>query len=317
MSPVNTKKILVILGPTASGKTDLALKLAKKFNGYIISADSRQVYKDLNIGTAKPAGKILNYKLGVNKIVTAYIVKGVPHFLMDYVKPNQSFTLADWLKITKKLLHSQILNSKFQIPIICGGTGLYISALVNNYSLPEGKIDLILRKNLEQSTLTVLLKKLKKIDPNTYKTIDKKNKRKIIRALEYTMTNKLSFTNQSKKCSSTYDFLQIGVNLKRETLYHTINTRVEQMIQKGLIPETKSLINKYNSNLPALSSIGYKQIKEFLNDNLTKEQAMDLIKRDTRHYAKRQLTWFKRDKNIQWINNHKEAEKIVHTFLQK
>ena len=317
MSPVNTKKILVILGPTASGKTDLALKLAKKFNGYIISADSRQVYKDLNIGTAKPVGKILNYKLGVNKIVTAYIVKGVPHFLMDYVKPNQSFTLADWLKITKKLLHSQILNSKFQIPIICGGTGLYISALVNNYSLPEGKIDLILRKNLEQSTLTVLLKKLKKIDPDTYQTIDKKNKRKIIRALEYTLTNKLSFTNQSKKQSSTYDFLQIGVNLKRETLYHTINTRVEQMIQNGLIPETKSLIKKYNSDLPALSSIGYKQIKEFLNGNLTKEQTMDLIKRDTRHYAKRQLTWFKRDKNIQWIDNYKEAEKIVHTFLQK
>jgi len=318
MSPVNTKKILVILGPTASGKTNLALKLAKKFNGYIISADSRQVYKDLNIGTAKPKGKIKNIELRIkgldNKV---YVIDNIPHFMMDLINPNKTFTLADWLKITKKLLHSQILNAKFQIPIICGGTGLYISALVNNYSLPEGKIDLILRKNLEQSTLTVLLKKLKKIDLDTYKTIDKKNKRKIIRALEYTLTNKLSFANQSKKQSLAYNFLQIGINLKRETLYHTSNTRVEQMIQKGLIPETKSLIKKYNSDLPALSSIGYKQIREFLNGSLTKKQAMDLIKRDTRHYAKRQLTWFKRDKNIQWIDNYKETEKIVHTFLQK
>jgi tRNA dimethylallyltransferase len=313
----NPQKLIVILGPTAAGKTDLAIKLAKKFNGYIISADSRQIYKDLNIGTAKPEGKIINYEVDIKGIKTAYLVKGVTHFLIHSHKPNQLFSLVDWLKITKKILNSKILNTKFNIPIICGGTGLYISALVNNYILPSGKIDLILRKNLEKLTLSELLKKLKKNDSDTYKKIDKNNKRKVIRALEYTLTNKLSFTNQSKKHSSPYDFLQIGINLPREILYHTINARVKKMIQKGIIPETKLLIKKYNFDLPALSSIGYKQIKEFLNGQLTKEQAINLIQRDTRHYAKRQLTWFKRDKKIQWVKNYSEAKKIVTAFLQK
>jgi tRNA dimethylallyltransferase len=317
MPTVNPKKIIIVLGPTASGKTELALKLAKKFNCFIISADSRQVYQDMNVGTAKPKGRITNYKLGIKGIETAYIVKGVPHFLMDYVEPNKSFTLADWLKVTKKLLNSKTLNSKFKIPIICGGTGLYISALVDNYKLPKGQINLNLRTKLAKRTLRALLNKLKKIDLATYKLIDKSNKRRVIRALEYVLTNHLSFTSKVKNQLSPYEFLQIGLNQPREKLYQRINSRVDQMLKKGLIPETRKLIKKYDPSLPALSSIGYKQIREFLNGSLTKEQAIEFIKRDSRHYAKRQLTWFKRDKQIHWVNNYPEAKKIVNTFLQK
>lgn len=317
MKLVNHQKIIVILGPTASGKTNLALKLAKRFNGYIISADSRQIYQDMNVGTAKPIGRIMNYKLGIKRIETAYLVKGVPHFLMDYVKPNESFTLADWLRITKKILNSKIINNKFNIPIICGGTGLYISALIENYKLPKDQTNLNLRTKLTNNTLPSLLNKLKKIDLATYKLIDKNNKRRIIRALEYVLTNHLSFTSEAKNQISPYEFLQIGLLQSREKLYQRINNRVDLMLKKGLIAETKTLIKKYDPSLPALSGIGYKQINQYLENQIEKNKAIEEIKRDSRHYAKRQITWFQRDKKIKWVNNYFEANELVKNFLQK
>ncbi len=310
------QKIVVILGPTASGKTELALKIAKKFKGYIISADSRQIYQGMNIGTAKPKGRIKKLDLRIKELHNnIYYVQGIPHFLMDYSKPNKSFTLADWLQITKKILNSKILNSKFQIPIICGGTGLYISALVNNYDLPQGKLDLILRKKLAQQTLPKLNRQLKNLDPNTYQIIDKKNKRKIIRALEYILTNQRVFEPKTNKKQS-YQFLQIGLDIPREKLYQRINQRVDKMIKNGLISETKKLTKTYSTSLPSMSGIGYKQLQMYLNKQINKAQAIEIIKTETRHYAKRQLTWFRRDKNIIWIKNFQTAEKLIKNFLQ-
>lgn len=312
---MSKKKILVILGPTASGKTELALQIAKKFNGYIISADSRQIYKDMNIGTAKPKGKIKNLESGIKEVKSAYMVKNVPHFLMNYVTPDQTFTLADWLKISKKILNSKILNSNFQIPIICGGTGLYISALVNNYQLPKGKIDLNLRNKLNKLSLLTLQKKLKKIDLVTYKTIDKQNKIKIIRALEYILTNQRVFKPKTNK-KSPYEFLQIGLDVPREKLYQKINQRVDKMVKNGLIEETKQLTKKYSANLPAMSGIGYKQILLYLKGKTDLDKTINMIKTDTRHYAKRQLTWFRRDQEIKWIKNYQTAKKLILKFLQ-
>lgn len=315
---MNKQKIVVILGPTASGKTELALKIAKKFNGYIISADSRQIYKEMNIGTAKPRGKIKQLELKIKEINNhIYFVQDIPHFLIDHITPDQPFTLADWLKVTKKILNSKILNSKFRIPIICGGTGLYISALVNNFQLPKGKINLNLRNKLNQLSLTTLLAKLKKLDLETYNSIDKKNKRKIIRAVEYILTNNQLFKPKYKPAQSPYQFLQIGLDISREQLYQQINQRVDQMLKNGLIAETKRLTKKYSTNLPAMSGIGYRQINMYLNGSLDKTAAVEQIKRDSRHYAKRQLTWFKRDKKINWVKNYATAEKLVKDFLSK
>lgn len=313
---INHKKVIIILGATASGKTKLALKLAKKFNGYIISADSRQIYKKMDIGTAKPKGMMKNLESGIDEIKSVYMVENVPHFLMNYTEPDQTFTLADWLKISKKILKSKILNSKFQIPIICGGTGLYISALVNNYQLPKGKIDLNLRNKLNKLSLLTLQKKLKKFDLVTYKTIDKQNKIKIIRALEYVLTNQRVFKPKTNK-KSPYEFLQIGLDVPREKLYQKINQRVDFMIKNGLITETTQLTKKYSTSLPSMSGIGYKQTLMYLNNQIDKPQTIEMIKTDTRHYAKRQLTWFRRDKNIYWLKNYLTAEKLVKKFLQK
>jgi len=312
---MSKKKILIILGPTASGKTELALRLAKKFNGFVISADSRQLYKEMNIGTAKPKGRILNFESGIKNINTVYSVQNIPHFMLDIINPNKLFTLADWLKITKQILNSKILNSKFQIPIICGGTGLYISALVDNYDLPQGKVDLLLRKKLNKLSLLSLQKKLKKLDLATYETIDQQNKIKIIRALEYVLTNQRIFKPKTNQKSS-YKFLQIGLNIPREKLYQRINQRVDKMIKNGLIEEVKRLTKKYSANLPSMSGIGYKQIQMYLNNKIDKTQAIEMIKTDTRHYAKRQLTWFKRNKNIIWIKKYHTTEKLVKNFLQ-
>lgn len=313
---MSKKKILIILGPTASGKTELALRLAKKFNGFVISADSRQLYKEMNIGTAKPKGRIKKVELrikGLNNDV--YYVQGIPHFMIDIINPDKLFTLADWLENTKKILNSKIINSKFQIPIICGGTGLYISALVDNYDLPQGKVDLLLRKKLNKLALITLQKKLKKLDPDAYLIIDKQNKIKIIRALEYVLTNQRVFKPKTHQ-KSLFEFLQIGLDIPREKLYQRINQRVDKMIKNGLIAETKKLTKKYSANLPAMSGIGYKQIQMYLNNQIDKTQVIEMIKTDTRHYAKRQLTWFRRDKNIYWIKNYQTTEKLVKNFLQ-
>ncbi len=300
-------KTIFIIGPTASGKTELSLKLAKKFNGFIISADSRQIYKNMDIGTAKPKG------INKNNI---YYIKDIPHFLINIINPNEEFTLADWQTRALKILKNYPDKStKIKIPFIVGGTGLYIDSLIKNYQLPKGKINKKIRDKLQKDNLNNLLKKLKKLDPNTFTLIDKKNKRRIIRALEYVLTNKKSFIKNVGCQKPFFDYLQIGINISREELNNKINNRTEKMIKQGLIKETESLLKKYPHSLPPLSSIGYQECYFYLNGYINKDELKNLIKKNTRHYAKRQITWFKRDKNIKWVKNYKEAEKLISDFL--
>ncbi len=291
-------KLIVILGPTGSGKTSLAVKLAKQFNGEIISADSRQIYQEMNIGTAKATKKEM---------------AGVPHYLIDIIKPNQEFTLAQFKKQAVKII--QDVQKRNKLPFLVGGTGLYIQAIVDNLQIPEVKPDKKLRAQLEKKTNQDLYNQLKKLDPRALKTIELNNKRRLIRALEVCLTTKKPFSQQKQKGAQLFDILQIGLKPDKEILENKINQRVEQMIKAGLVNEVKRLIKKYGLKPYSMSGIGYQEITSYLQDKTTLEQAKELIKIHTRQYARRQLTWFRKDQRINWVDNYKEAEKLITRFL--
>lgn len=295
-------KIIVIVGPTASGKTALSLSLAKKLHGEIINADSRQVYKGMNIGTAKPPrdGKHNDY-----------FVDGVRHHLLDIVSPDEEFTLAHYKKVAVAAI-KEILKRK-KLPVVVGGTGLYVWALVDNLDIPEVAPDLSLRAELEKTPLSELVEKLKKADPEAAGRVDLKNPRRVIRALEVALS---SGSFKPKKSPPIFNALQIGLNPLREELNRRISQRVEAQIEDGLVEEVKTLAKKYPWTLPAMSGIGYKQIGYYLRGQMSLPEAIELTKRDTRRYAKRQGTWFRRDKRIKWVNKITEAEKLIKKFLK-
>ncbi len=297
---MKNNKLIIILGPTASGKSDLAVKLAKKFKGEIISADSRQVYKEMDIGTAK---------------VTKKEMFGIPHYMINIVKPNKDFTLAQFQKKSLKIIKD--IQKRNKLPFLAGGTGLYIQSIVDNLKIPETKPNKKLRNKLEKLTNQELINKLKKLDPKALKIIDLKNKRRLIRALEICLLTKKLFSKQRKKDKPIFNILQIGLKLDTKNLEQKISQRTEKMIKNGLIEENKKLLKKYGSKPYSMSGIGYKEIISYLNNKITLKQAEELIKIHTRQYAKRQMTWFKRDKRISWIKNYSEAEKFVKDFLLK
>lgn len=300
-------KIIVILGPTASGKTDLGLALAKKYDGEIISADSRQVYKKMDIGTAKMMGEWASDR-------QMYVVDGIPHHLIDIINPDTDFSLADFKKMAIEAINDILKRGK--VPIVVGGTGLYIWALVDNLDIPEIQPDNKLRKELEIKPLAELVSVLIEKDPESAQKIDLKNPRRVIRALEVVMTTGQSFFNQRTKSSPLFEALQIGLDVPKEELFKRINERVDRQIEAGLVEEVKQLVNDgYSWDLPSMSGIGYRQIGLYLRGEVTLPEAIELLKQDTRQYAKRQMTWFKRDKRIQWVSVIEEADSLVKDFL--
>ena len=295
-----SSKIIVILGPTASGKSELAVKIAKRFNGEIISADSRQVYKELNIGSGK---------------ITKKEMRGILHHLLDIVSPKKIFTVTQYQKLAKKALKDIIKRGK--IPIICGGTGLYIDSLIYGQKFPEVPPQPKLRTRLEKKTTEELFEQLKKIDPKRAKNIDRYNRRRLIRAIEIILITKKPVPSKNTIAydSAPYDILKIGINVPKEKLKARINQRVDKMIKLGLIHETKQLLKKYPAELPVFDAIGYREIIDYLKGKATLSEATTLIKKNTWQYAKRQITWFKRDKNIYWITEDKEATNLVKDFI--
>ena len=303
MSIKKQGKIIIILGPTASGKSDFAVKLAKKYNSEIISADSRQVYKKLDIGSNK---------------ITEEEKQGIKHYALDIIEPDQSFSLHDWQTMTFELIEK--IQSHKKLPILVGGTGLYLSSILQNYQLP--KTDLILRKELNQLSLKELVDRLKKVDPEASKNINLKNKIHVVRALEYATAWKENFKDAQKSSECPYQHLIFGLSPEREILYKKINQRVDQMIDQGLVEEVKKIYKKYpDKTLSALSGIGYQEIIQYLEKKLTPEEAIDLIKKNTRHYAKRQMTWFRRMEKqgleITWNKNIDQAIEITQKFITK
>lgn len=302
-------KLIILLGPTASGKTDWALEIARKHNGEIISADSRQIYQKMTIGTAKVKGE-----WRWNGLRRTYFVDEIPHHLVDFLNPGKAFSAAEFRD--KALKYCKMAHQAGRLPMIVGGTGLYISALVDNFIIPHVVANPKLRQSLEEKTHDELFKLLSRLDPETAQTIDAKNKRRLIRALEVCIMTGEPFSHQRKKGVQLFDILQIGIDVPREVFYDRINRRVDGMAEAGLVVEVENLLKqKYGWNLPSMNGIGYRQFRDYFENGMSLKDTLEALKRDSRHYARKQLTWFRRDPRIKWCATLPEAMSLVEKFL--
>jgi tRNA dimethylallyltransferase len=279
------KRIFVILGTTVTGKTGLALEIAPLLGCEILSADSRLVYKQTNIGTAKP---------------TPAELSAVKHHLIDMVPPSSQFTLADYLEVARPIFDKSINDKSFLI--IAGGTGLYIDALTMGFSLPKGSVSPELKKELENTTLEDLLIQLDHLDPEEGSRVDRKNKRRVERSLGYLLSNQSTIGKQGTSHGLHPLVSYIGLQCNLEELYRRIDTRTSKMLSEGLAEEADSLIKQYGESAPGLNSIGYKELVPFLSGEISMREAKQQIIIHTRQYAKRQRTWFRRNKNIRWFD---------------
>ncbi len=294
-------RVIVIVGPTCSGKTLLSLNLALKLQSEIISADSRQVYKFLDIGTAKPSSEQLNL---------------VRHHFISSILPNEQFNASRFSEEAEIIIRSLIKREK--IPIVVGGSGLYIKALIDGI-ITEVETDEKFRAELYELRKIkgneFLYERLKEIDPESASKMLPQNWKRVIRALEvYHLSGKpLSYFYSNQKKKNEFDYLQYGLEWKRSELYQNINLRVDNMIKNGFVEEVKNILAEgYDKNLNSLNTVGYKEIISFLENKISLDEAISKIKKNTRNYAKRQLTWFKNDKRIRWIpiSSIDEIEKI-------
>lgn len=289
------KPLIILTGPTAVGKTELSIQLAKAVHGEIISADSMQVYKHMNIGTAK---------------ISKEEMCGVKHYLIDEFEPEEEFNVVKFKTLADKYMDE--IYKKGKIPIIVGGTGFYIQAVLYGIEFEENGEDTSYRKELEKMAKELgpeyLHSRLRMIDPVSADTIHVNNVRRVIRALEYyeQTGNRISDHNEEqRKKESPYQFCYFVLNNDRNLLYERIDKRVDLMIEQGLVNEVKQLMKKgYAKDLVSMQGLGYKEIISYLEGECTLEEAVYIIKRDTRHFAKRQLTWFKREKEVIWINKN-------------
>ena len=301
---MDKKKVIVICGPTASGKTALSIELAKKINGEIISSDSMQIYKDMDIGTAKPSQEEM---------------QGIPHHLIGFVEPSQRYSVAEFKKDAEKAIE-EILE-KGKTPIIVGGTGLYVDSLIYGIEYQDIKLDENYRQYLEERVQNEGLQKIyeeaKKIDPKAIEKISQNDKKRILRILEIykaTGKNKTEQEIESRKNGIKYDYKVFAINWDREILYERINKRVDIMIEQGLIQEVEELLQKYNEFPTAMQGLGYKEVVEYLQGETTREEMIEKIKMETRRYAKRQITWFKKNKQTIWIK-HNDLQMILDEII--
>lgn len=294
---MSRQKIIVILGQTSTGKSDFAVEIAKLINGEIISADSRQVYKGMNLGTGK---------------ITKKEMRGVPHHLLDVASPHQVFSVNDFQKIANKKIAEIIKKGK--IPIICGGTGFYIDSIVNGTIFPKVPPNKTLRAKLKKLSLIELNQYLEKLDPSRFKTIDKNNHVRLIRAIEIAKTlGKVPSINEgSLGFPQRPSFLKIGLTLPPEILKERINNRLLARLKKGMLREIENL-HKNGLSWKRMETLGleYRYGALYLQNKISKDEMIQKINSESWHYAKRQNTWFKRDQNIIWVNPTKNKEKNI------
>jgi len=306
------KKLIVILGPTASGKSEMVVKLAKKFHGEVISADSRQVYKGMDIGTGK---------------VTKKEMLGITHYLLDVASPKRKFTVTQYRKLTLGAI-SKIFK-KGKVPFLCGGTGFYIQSVVDGILIPEVPPDWELRKKLEKKSAKELFAQLKKIDPKRARTIEKKNPRRLIRAIEIVIKTKKPVP-PLKKSPLPYPVLIVGIKKSKEELKKLIKKRFFKWLKQGFLKEILKL-RKFGISWQKIEEFGihYRVTAQYLQNKITDKEMVENSLKEIQNYAKRQMTWFtrqnfaeqnlggfKRDQRIQWVKNYKEAEKLVEKFLK-
>lgn len=307
------KRMLAVVGPTASGKTDLAIKLAKKYNGEIVSADSMQIYKGMEIASAKP---------------TEEEMQGIPHHLMSFISPSETFSVSDYVKLASEAIDDIISRGK--MPILCGGSGLYIRSLIDNITFAPDKPDEQLREQLneryEKEGGEALLEELREFDPETAGKLSVNDGKRIIRAIEIYRSTGITMSEHislSKLDPSPYDVTAIGLTFAdRQNLYDRINKRVDVMLKRGLIEEAECFYSSEKS-ITSSAAIGYKELKPYLDGRITLEAAAEKLKMESRRYSKRQITWFKRDEYIKWIEVDRcedvleEAVKIIEEAKQK
>lgn len=298
-------KIIVIVGPTASGKTSLSVELAKKINGEIISCDSMQIYKEMTIGTAK---------------VTNDEMQGIKHYLVDFVSPDERYSVSDFKKDAEEAIREILLKGK--TPIIVGGTGLYVDSLIYNINYPNMEFDEEYRNSLmkiaeTQEGLEKLYEEAKKIDEEAMNFISPNDKKRIIRVLEIYKQTGMTKTKQEElsRKDVKYDYRVFALNWDRQTLYERINKRVDIMIENGLVDEVKQIRERYQKYPTAMQALGYKEVVEYFENKISYEEMIEKIKQESRRYAKRQLTWFRKNKQTVWLNaedgNEKNIEKIL------
>ena len=274
-------KVIAIVGPTASGKTGFAVSLAKKLNGEIISADSRLVYKGFDIGTAKPSIEER---------------EGIPHYMIDIVEPEFDYSAGLYAQEAEKLIFD--ISKRGKVPVVVGGTGLYFRLLLENYDVPKVEPDYELREKLAKLSYSELVLMLEAKDQARAKEIEFNDKKKLIRAIE--MAEHLEKPLSEYKKEPVFDVEWIGLNYPRAELYERINKRVDMMIKDGLVEETEYLLKKHGRIKNLVCTIGYQEIVQYLDNLLTLEEAKEKLKQNTRNYAKRQLTWFRKNPAIKW-----------------
>ena len=270
--------LIAILGPTAVGKTALSLKLAEEFHGEIVSADSRQVYRGMDIGTAKP---------------TVDEQRRVRHHLLDVVNLDETFTLSEYQHYAYAAIAD--LHARGCIPFLVGGSGLYVRAVLEGLSIPRVAPDHARRKELECENAAALYARLQQIDPVAAEKIDPRNKRRVIRAIEVCEMTGKPISAQQKREAPNYHVLRLGLTLPRQELYDRINARVDAMIAAGLIDEVRGLLDRYSADVPAMSGLGYRQIELYLRGSVSLDEAVRLLKRDTRRFVHHQYSWFRLD----------------------
>jgi len=304
------RPLIILTGPTAVGKTKASIGLAKALNGEIISADSMQVYKYMDIGSAK---------------IRPEEMQGVKHYLIDELEPDEEFHVVKFQQMAKEAM--EVIYAQGKIPIVVGGTGFYIQALLYDIDFTESNEDNSYRQELEQLAdekgAEYLHEMLRAIDPVSADTIHANNVKRVIRALEfYHQTGeKISEHNEQERAKdSPYDFCYFVLNDDREKLYERINLRIDQMLEEGLVDEVKALKNKgYTRDMVSMQGLGYKEVLDYLNGECTLEEAIYILKRDTRHFAKRQLTWFRRERDVIWIEKPSydyDEDKILEAMLK-
>jgi tRNA dimethylallyltransferase len=296
-------RIIAIVGPTASGKTTLGITLAQQFGGEIVSADSRQIYRGMDIGTAKP---------------TPEERRAIPHHFIDIKDPDEDYTVAEYQRDAIAAINDILAHGK--LPLLVGGTGLYIKTVLENLDIPKAIADPALRAeieaDIERDGLAAAFERLLALDPDAANVVDPKNPRRVVRALEVAISTGEPFTAQRKKSEPFYEALVLGLNPLAEILRERIDRRVDEMMRDGLVDETAALIKKYGRSPVAFDAIGYREIIAHLDSTLSLEDAVAAIKINTWHYAKRQMTWFKRTPGVHWIKDDDEALALVNTFRE-
>ncbi len=301
------EKVIVIAGPTASGKTALSIELAKQVNGEIISSDSMQIYKDMNIGTAK---------------VTKEEMQGIQHYLIDFVPPNERYSVSNFKKDAENAIEEILMKGK--VPIIAGGTGLYIDSLIYGIEYPEMELDkeycnFLMKCAETEEGLKKIWKEAKKVDEEAVKKISPNDKKRIIRILEIyqaTGKNKTEQERLSRINGIKYDFKVFAMDMNREKLYERINRRVDLMLEQGLVEEVKALKEKYECFPTAMQGLGYKEVVQYLRNEDTYEEMVEKIKQETRRYAKRQMTWFRKNKQTTWLKAESGMQNNINIILE-